>query len=600
MAYDNIRQFEGFRSTPYWDVNAWRVGYGSDTITRADGTVVPVQQGMTVSREDAERDFNRRIEHEFVPRVVQQIGSDAWQRMNTQQREALASIAYNYGSIPQSVVTAARSGDPQVIGQAIQGLGGHNDGVNRNRRNQEAQAFLGGQQVAAAFDGDKSNPSAGGKGPDSKSRPLLDTIRAVINPFDGERPIIDALKGLFDRDDEPAPPMLDRKFKGPTGSQPMAVSSATLSDNWERSGKSPPMLSGPTAGPMLGREQGDLPTYIKNLMGGSAGPLAAPQTAGVAAPVRQQQSAAPLPIPRPDTLNAPPPIPAPGRAMAPPPLSKPPPYNSGGQAYVDQMAAQANRHDPRLQCVMDSQAQQEQRNEAYYQSLRELLNNGRLPGRHGSGNDRLPFKGGSGNDRLPISGGSGNDRIPLKGGSGIDSIPMIGGSGTDRIASPSSPPPYLKPARPQAQGGQSGLPAYIAAMAAQANKPSMPSYGGPDSLAMNLMPHLYATKPTGSLSGVSPPMFGAPPTKGNPGSSGNQPPAYNPFANEQLFNPSQSAPAAPYNPFANEQLFNPPPMLPPAMAQKKSTGSASKPTGSSSKPSGGLSGLEAYLAMMGF
>ena len=28
-----IAQFEGFRETPYWDVNAYRTGYGSDTIT---------------------------------------------------------------------------------------------------------------------------------------------------------------------------------------------------------------------------------------------------------------------------------------------------------------------------------------------------------------------------------------------------------------------------------------------------------------------------------------------------------------------------------------------------------------------------------------
>ena len=27
-----IRRHEGFRSRPYWDVNAWRVGYGQDTI----------------------------------------------------------------------------------------------------------------------------------------------------------------------------------------------------------------------------------------------------------------------------------------------------------------------------------------------------------------------------------------------------------------------------------------------------------------------------------------------------------------------------------------------------------------------------------------
>ena len=36
-AFDLIKRFEGFRTTPYWDVNAYRTGYGSDTVTLADG-----------------------------------------------------------------------------------------------------------------------------------------------------------------------------------------------------------------------------------------------------------------------------------------------------------------------------------------------------------------------------------------------------------------------------------------------------------------------------------------------------------------------------------------------------------------------------------
>ena len=37
-AFDLIKRFEGFRTTPYWDVNAYRTGYGSDTVTLADGS----------------------------------------------------------------------------------------------------------------------------------------------------------------------------------------------------------------------------------------------------------------------------------------------------------------------------------------------------------------------------------------------------------------------------------------------------------------------------------------------------------------------------------------------------------------------------------
>ena len=43
-----LRKKEGFRASPYWDKTANRIGYGSDTITRADGSVVKVRPGMTV------------------------------------------------------------------------------------------------------------------------------------------------------------------------------------------------------------------------------------------------------------------------------------------------------------------------------------------------------------------------------------------------------------------------------------------------------------------------------------------------------------------------------------------------------------------------
>jgi hypothetical protein len=50
MSYEHpalpmIRAFEQFRSSPYWDVNHHRVGYGSDTITRPDGTVARSKAG---------------------------------------------------------------------------------------------------------------------------------------------------------------------------------------------------------------------------------------------------------------------------------------------------------------------------------------------------------------------------------------------------------------------------------------------------------------------------------------------------------------------------------------------------------------------------
>lgn len=138
-----IRTFEGFRETPYWDVNALRTGYGSDTVTLADGRIVPVAADTRVTREDAERDLDRRVQTEFIPRAVEAVGAEAWGRLTPSQKAALASITYNYGSLPGSVAAAVRSGDPMAAAEAIRALGSHNDGVNAKRRAKEAAIYAG-------------------------------------------------------------------------------------------------------------------------------------------------------------------------------------------------------------------------------------------------------------------------------------------------------------------------------------------------------------------------------------------------------------------------------------------------------------------------
>lgn len=143
-----IREFEGFTETPYWDVNAHRLGFGSDTITLADGSVKKVQQGDRVTREDAERDLQRRISTEFEPIARNAIGNDRFASMSPSQRAAVTSIAYNYGEIPDRIVGALRSGDAEASAAAIRSLEGDNEGVNEKRRNREADIFLRGASEA--------------------------------------------------------------------------------------------------------------------------------------------------------------------------------------------------------------------------------------------------------------------------------------------------------------------------------------------------------------------------------------------------------------------------------------------------------------------
>ncbi|MFZ7187127.1 integrating conjugative element protein [Avibacterium avium] len=142
-----LKKFEGFSDKAYWDVNAHRAGYGSDTITKADGTIVKIQPGMTISREDAERDLARRTK-EFANTARRNISAETWDKLPPNAQAALTSIAYNYGSLDKlnSVVKAAKasanSGDMSILSNAVRRLQYHNNGVNAKRRNQEADYIM--------------------------------------------------------------------------------------------------------------------------------------------------------------------------------------------------------------------------------------------------------------------------------------------------------------------------------------------------------------------------------------------------------------------------------------------------------------------------
>lgn len=143
-----LRKFEGFISKADWDVNAHRVGYGSDTITKADGTVIKVQPGMTVTREDAERDLARRTQL-YTNQIKREISEQTWNGLSDRAQAVLTSYIYNYGTLnkTKSVISAAQasaqSGDMTALANAIRRRQVDNKGVNARRRNQEADYILG-------------------------------------------------------------------------------------------------------------------------------------------------------------------------------------------------------------------------------------------------------------------------------------------------------------------------------------------------------------------------------------------------------------------------------------------------------------------------
>ncbi|QOF71476.1 phage tail length tape measure family protein [Aminobacter sp. SR38] len=181
-AAEMIRGFESFVEKAYADkrtstgqFDAWRVGFGSDTITTASGEIQRVTQQTVVTLADAERDLSRRIV-EFQSGIQNAIGVETWKSLNDAQQAALTSIAYNYGSLPKSIVAAIQNGGgPQLVAQAIAKLT-----ANPSRRKEEAQAFLSGSGFSmsdAGLGGSKS-PADLFKGDVAEVQKRIDVLNA--------------------------------------------------------------------------------------------------------------------------------------------------------------------------------------------------------------------------------------------------------------------------------------------------------------------------------------------------------------------------------------------------------------------------------------
>jgi GH24 family phage-related lysozyme (muramidase) len=145
LASDFIKKFEGFSAVAKWDVNAWRLGYGSSTITFDNGTYRKVLQTDTTTKENASKDLQRRIKLEFEPKVRAKVGAQYYDKLSPYVKIALISFAYNYGNIvKKAIVEAVKTLDKDKIADAIISST-INDNIGtvyyqglRNRRKKEA------------------------------------------------------------------------------------------------------------------------------------------------------------------------------------------------------------------------------------------------------------------------------------------------------------------------------------------------------------------------------------------------------------------------------------------------------------------------------
>jgi GH24 family phage-related lysozyme (muramidase) len=144
QAYDLILKYEGFNATAKWDKTNWRIGHGSSTVTLADGSVYRLSNNrsetptITITKEDADRDLRRRVSDEFIPKVKKSLGDDVMSAWEDGTIAALTSICYNYGSLPNTIIDAAKTKTTSTLVAAVRALGTHNAGINKNRRNKEA------------------------------------------------------------------------------------------------------------------------------------------------------------------------------------------------------------------------------------------------------------------------------------------------------------------------------------------------------------------------------------------------------------------------------------------------------------------------------
>ena len=105
--FDYLTSEEGFSKNAVWDVNAYRIGYGSDTITTSnDGTFRKVKKGDVTNDKFAQKDLSRRIPTEFEKRLKTQFG-EIYHSLPIEAKIALNSMAYNYGSITKQKIRQA-------------------------------------------------------------------------------------------------------------------------------------------------------------------------------------------------------------------------------------------------------------------------------------------------------------------------------------------------------------------------------------------------------------------------------------------------------------------------------------------------------------
>jgi len=147
-----ISLMEGFKDKATFDVNRYRMGFGSEKILK-NGKLVSVNQGDTCTKDEAVKTLATWGVPEFSKQIQKDLGSDNWNKLTKYQKAAITSLGYNVGSgyiqarsYGKRIKEAISKGDIKAAAQEI--LNGPKTAKGKvlkglvNRRKLEAQLFL--------------------------------------------------------------------------------------------------------------------------------------------------------------------------------------------------------------------------------------------------------------------------------------------------------------------------------------------------------------------------------------------------------------------------------------------------------------------------
>ncbi len=160
-----LAHLEGYRQTPYWDTNNYRIGFGSDhyTIQRGKHTTLPNVKGsfspnVRINLQQALWNLEWQIIRFERGRILPYLGSNPaeqltnWNKISVRARAAIISLVYQFGNINAKSIRGSRLIDAVKQGANNDTIAelfvGYPIGyIDRNRRQYEARYLKGSDRL---------------------------------------------------------------------------------------------------------------------------------------------------------------------------------------------------------------------------------------------------------------------------------------------------------------------------------------------------------------------------------------------------------------------------------------------------------------------